>query len=271
MYKMSFTKTHEIAERYTYGRQESQPCQIRCTAGERYAQPSTRRGDPRAFPKQRFLRLQRFSSGQVRDAAPSRRREGIGEPNSDCVWFFTPFFLPGPISLCLSRDGWLVAPEARPTPSAQTHFRGPAVCAAVPTRRSDAAKRTSRPTGSRVLWHLCASSDYRAGVGSTPKKTSLRDSDYSAVPITQHSGFWRVRYEELRSQALGGESKGRGLTLFLRQGMKAWLQSSYNGQVSADCGESPRESQPEVGGPSWRLEIVFLLAGMALETGAGKR
>lgn len=70
-------------------------------------------------------------------------------------------------------------------------------------------------------------------------------------------------YEQLRSQALGGY-RGPGLAVFLRQGMKAWMEAC------SDCGASaPAKVQHQIGcgqmiPASVRSEVVMVLAGMIL-------
>jgi hypothetical protein len=55
-----------------------------------------------------------------------------------------------------------------------------------------------------------------------------------------------ARYEELRSQVLGGLGHGIGLALFLRQGTRSWIEAWRQGTLAA-----PREhnqSEPAQGG-----------------------
>jgi len=72
-------------------------------------------------------------------------------------------------------------------------------------------------------------------------------------------------YEELRAQALAATGRGLGLTLFLREGMSAWMRA---------CAENIRQAQrnvvnrvvtvnrEEVTVPA---EFTMLLAGLALD------
>jgi hypothetical protein len=73
-----------------------------------------------------------------------------------------------------------------------------------------------------------------------------------------------THYEDLRALVLKGIGRGLGLALFLRQGMKAWMQacSQWSPQVSRDTTsnlalhyELPLDS---------RDQLVMILAGMAL-------
>ena len=70
-----------------------------------------------------------------------------------------------------------------------------------------------------------------------------------------------ARYEELRSQVLGGLGHGMGLALFLRQGMRSWIEAWRHCTLGA-----PREqnqSDPTVATPL-RTELAMLLASMVL-------
>lgn len=83
------------------------------------------------------------------------------------------------------------------------------------------------------------------------------------------------RYEELRREMLssnGGSGGGPGLALFLRQGMKGWIDAWRHSRIA----EPPRP--PVVCGPveavvPWdlRAEMVAILAGMALSIGQEMR
>ena len=73
-------------------------------------------------------------------------------------------------------------------------------------------------------------------------------------------------YEELRLQALGqtGVSRGLGLALFLRQGMRCWVESW------SKCAPTPRPTQEVSSGHSipreLQGEITNILAGMVLNS-----
>ncbi len=73
-----------------------------------------------------------------------------------------------------------------------------------------------------------------------------------------------AHYEDLRALVLKGIGRGLGLALFLRQGMKSWMQacSQWSPQVSRETtsnlalhDELPLDS---------RDQLVMILAGMAL-------
>ena len=76
------------------------------------------------------------------------------------------------------------------------------------------------------------------------------------------------RYEELRGQVLnpvGRGSGGQGLTLFLRQGMKAWMDAWLRCRIAGPT-KAPIKSSLVEGIVPWdqRAEVVAILAGMAL-------
>ncbi len=76
--------------------------------------------------------------------------------------------------------------------------------------------------------HHSASTQYRARTGAQSKKTVVNQ-------ILTHSNADQdaaLHYEQLRRDALGRSSIGSvGLTLFLRQGMAAWMQACAVGAL----------------------------------------
>jgi len=73
-----------------------------------------------------------------------------------------------------------------------------------------------------------------------------------------------THYEDLRALALKGMGRGLGLALFLRQGMKAWIEacSQWSPQVSRET--TSNLSQDYELPLDSRDQLVVILAGMAL-------
>ena len=84
------------------------------------------------------------------------------------------------------------------------------------------------------------------------------------------------RYEELRRQQVlspcGRTSGGLGLALFLRQGMKAWMDG-WSRCVAAGPAKAPDRSRAGEGMVPWDLrgEVVVILAGTSLRIGQERR
>lgn len=79
------------------------------------------------------------------------------------------------------------------------------------------------------------------------------------------------RYEDLRRQVLSQNSAGQGgqgLVLFLRQGMKAWMDAWISCLIAAPT-RAPIESHALGSVVPWDLrgEMTAILAGMALSIG----
>ena len=72
------------------------------------------------------------------------------------------------------------------------------------------------------------------------------------------------RYEELRSQALGGSGRELGLALLLRQGMRAWVEAWSNCTLGMPAERRREGGLAEVVPIQLRTEIAIVLAGMAL-------
>jgi hypothetical protein len=73
-----------------------------------------------------------------------------------------------------------------------------------------------------------------------------------------------VRYEQLREDALSGASRGGvGFTLFLRQGMTAWMQACSGVALPRPTSAAPANTLS-----AWSCEVraqaAFILAGILL-------
>jgi len=93
----------------------------------------------------------------------------------------------------------------------------------------------------------------------------------SAQSLSAPAGDLVERYEDLRRQGLsqkGVGHGGRGLVLFLRQGMKAWLDA-WSCCFIARPTRGPMESDAMGSVVPWNLrgEVAVILAGMALSVG----
>ena len=78
------------------------------------------------------------------------------------------------------------------------------------------------------------------------------------------------RYEELRQQALGRwerGSGGRGFALFLRQGMKGWMEAWSRCVPEIPTCPLRGYSREEIVPLDLRAEVVMVLTGMVLREG----
>jgi hypothetical protein len=73
-----------------------------------------------------------------------------------------------------------------------------------------------------------------------------------------------AHYEELRAQALAGSGRGLGLTLFLREGMCAWIHACAESILVARKTVVERTFLARRSGLSAPPEFAMLLAGLAL-------
>jgi hypothetical protein len=76
-------------------------------------------------------------------------------------------------------------------------------------------------------------------------------------------------YEELRRQALrtdGGASRGFGLALLVRQGMKSWMEAGLRCRASLSAKPSLQTGLEAVSPMPWNREVVMILASMALHS-----
>jgi hypothetical protein len=93
----------------------------------------------------------------------------------------------------------------------------------------------------------------------------MNHSSASSIQIAGNHQHLVARYEELRRRALGGGG-GLGLALFLRQGMKAWIETWSDCTVHVPKTPSS-DTDKDVRVPSHlHGEIAMLLAAMTLNT-----
>jgi len=92
-------------------------------------------------------------------------------------------------------------------------------------------------------------------------------SQQLSAPVSGTDSTIVSRYEGLRRQALGsadGADRGAGLALFVRQGMKSWMQAwsqcVISGPSTSQAKTSPEEDSPM----QLNREAVMILASMAL-------
>jgi hypothetical protein len=73
-----------------------------------------------------------------------------------------------------------------------------------------------------------------------------------------------AHYEELRAQALAASGRGLGLTLFLREGMCAWIHACAQSIVRARTAAVQRAGHMHREDLPLPPEFTMLLAGLAL-------
>jgi hypothetical protein len=73
-----------------------------------------------------------------------------------------------------------------------------------------------------------------------------------------------THYEELRAQSLAASGRGLGLTLFLREGMCAWVHAYAQSILDARQKEMERPVRASMPDLSIPAEFPMLLAGLAL-------
>ena len=73
-----------------------------------------------------------------------------------------------------------------------------------------------------------------------------------------------AHYEELRTQSLVASGRGLGLTLFLREGMCAWVHACAQGILDARQKRMEQPVRPSGSDLSIAPEFPMLLAGLAL-------
>jgi len=234
------------------------PAKARNAASPRHPQPPA--GDRHApfVPRQRVLRPRRSATGQVRDAASSPDREKLHQRFCTRLRVLPSVVLPSPIGISTGRNFRSLSPQTRPAERTQTHRRSDGVYRPAALRRSFTHTRTTGPSCSEAISTAGASPQHRTALAAG-KKTALKPA------ITNNSEALRSAYENLRAQVLASR-RAPGLVLFLRQGMREWLDvCGSTTVVVATIEPLERTAKAQLVPPEMRSEIVLILAGLFLQ------
>jgi len=79
-----------------------------------------------------------------------------------------------------------------------------------------------------------------------------------------------ARYEELRRQVRDGAGTATGLFLFLRHGMRAWMQTPLSSAASCREPDEKETGRDANAAPRSRAGLVLVLAAMALSRREGR-
>jgi len=243
-----------------YASQEDPLAQARRASATRVLESAPGTGCRSFVPTEQFLRRQRLSSGQVRDAAACPDRPAADQSSGGRVRLFSTYLLSSRAGFSGSGTVRVDSQKAWTTGSAQADSQGAGVCATDPIRTAIFGHRPSGRHDSRTLRGYGSPTQYRARSGTTGKKTTLNQQ-----PAAEGAGpALLAAYEDLRGQVLGGvNSKGLGISLFLGQGMAAWMKAcSATLTVPSKRCLPPAVTATVVS--DLHTEVVQILASMAL-------
>ena len=227
----------------------------------RNTQPPPARCASSSVPGQRLLRSQRLAAGEIRDVTAGSCGQAGGFTNGQGVWFLPPVVLPSGIYLRAKRFVRIASPEAGPEKRSQAHCGSDGVCGRAANRGAISEFRSAGRTGAAQFPGEGAPPQHRAAA-SAGKKTpiGLLSTD-TAAPLEKDGLI--AAYEELRRQLLNGQ-RGPGLTLFMRRGMREWMNAwspCVAPSPTKECTAAPDEAILPQGA---RTEVVLILAGMLL-------
>ena len=245
------------------GERDGRPTQARrsesrCPTRGRHAKRGGGTGCRSEVPRGRVLRPTRHRPGEVRAAAPSPRRQRVGDGRRRGVRSVEADVLPDESEVRRGGGCGAGAQEARPSRAAQAprrciEFLSSPGC----RRRADPSSRARDARSKRVRPRRTPQVD-RAGA---PRKKNSAVDPRSAEPLPAEDLALDDRYEALRAAALGGAlpfDARAGLVVFLRHGMWAWARS-----VSRIVGRQPTDRRPAAQAPR-HSESIHILAAMAL-------
>jgi hypothetical protein len=210
----------------------------------------------------RVFRPARCGSGQVRDAASGAKRGTSGKPIRRPLRLFPSLVLPGTGLIPPRRSAGTDATEAGTEKSAQAHRRGDGFRPPPTAARSlSAGARSGFPSQRQIRYHR-SSTQHRTCIDPQSKKTAVNEPLPHSVPQQE----WVIRYEQLRSDALSrghGIGSGFGLTLFLQQGMMAWMRACSLAVKTPTLEQAPPRPISSLS-CDLRTQAVLILAGILL-------
>lgn len=224
-----------------------------------------RSGSRCTFLEQRFFRLSRSGSGQVRNASSGPRRRDVCHRSRTTIWFFTRSLLS-----CTGGVGprWPSRPcsaAKRPQACAQNHRRGNLVHGPGQEQGSGPAGSGTRQAGPRTIRTVDSSAKYREGLEQGSKKGAGNAGvNHDGDP----DGVWERRYEIMRHAATATHDRPWGLSVMILQGVAAWMcacpQASQTDRGSALAEPSGPSSSSTLTHPP--NEVASVLTDMLLSS-----
>ncbi len=263
-YKSIIMLTQQPAywHRAAHGQETKPRSQVPCTPARGLLASPSRASHRRTVFNSRIFRSSRPGSGQVRDAAPGAKRGTGCEPVGSPLRLLASLVLSSAGCVPTGRSAGTDATEAGAEKSAQAHRRSACFRPPGTAGRSFPAPCISSFISQRQVRHHRSSTQHRARFDAQSKKTAVNEDPPHSIPQQD----WVAHYEQLRSDALNqghGISSGFGLTVFLRQGMTAWMRACFRAVTppARECApSSPVSSLPD----DVRTQAVFILAGILL-------
>ena len=124
------------------------------------------------FQQSAFFDPPGLTAGQVRDVAPSTRREPDRPPSGPGLWFLPPFLLSGPSGLRARRPARVAAPEARTAARAQVDGSGDEISDPSARRRAVVVGAGAGRASHEALRPQSSSAHHRAPAAASGKKTT---------------------------------------------------------------------------------------------------
>ena len=256
-----FTAVKQPNRDNEYGAGENQPRQAQGVTATRDAQPPPARCASSSVPGQRLLRSQRLGAGEIRDATTGPSGQAYGFPNGQGVWFLPPVVLPSRICFRAGRSVWITSPEAWSKERSQAHSKSDGVRGRAANRGAITEFRSAGRTGAAPLPRESAPPQHRAAASAGKKTPISLPPTHTAEPFEKDGLI--AAYEELRRQLLNGQ-RGPGLALFMRRGMREWMNGCSLCVAPSPTKEFTAAPDEAVLPQGARTEIVLILAGMLL-------
>jgi hypothetical protein len=213
--------------------------------------------------QQRVLRSARHRAGQIRDAAPRNRREGLCGQRDGGIRRVETNVLPDQDQLRGSGDRRPGAQEEGSARSAQTSGRSVGVYSrATGDGRADSSTPAGPASRSEIPSQCSPEDDRASGRGKKNRALTPIGVDGPDRPgvVSQ--------YEALRNAALGHPLPPEaryGLMLFLRRGMWAWTRVMAVPRTSTPQGPRHRASL-SFATPDESRSVIHVFAAMAMNT-----
>ena len=237
----------------------------RSSSEPRSPTPSPRGCERRVVLRKRILRSSRHRPGQVRDASSCFGGWAPYHADSQGVWLFPSSVLSSSNSLQEQRFARINPETARSQACLQT-FRGSHVLhMSAGRRRQITSCASSGRNGVEQIWNFNPSPEHRTCVAADEKKRAIENESNSCRIPSASIEEWRVRYEDLRLRYLKQGvplNRGWGLSLFISQGLVAWIKA-WPSKPPIPPSSSSNENSGALECPAaLRGKFIILLANM---------
>lgn len=245
----------------------SHGCQSRGLERIRGIELAGRGSNRRVILSKRILRPTGPRVGQVRDASPRASRRSVRHTSVPSLRILPGGVLSGESCLREARAGRSDSQASRPQARPQAFGYNSGFYRSAPIHRQDPTSRGIGRDDSQAVQSVRPPTQHRTGLTTPTKKGAINSGqqDWS-------EDGWTCRYEDLRRAMIEEGTPAQsswGLTLFLCQGLVAWMHAWPKTPAACENRDPHRLSGSPVALPErpplWESQIILVLADMILK------